>query len=86
MKLTINKNSTEDIKVGDFLIVHDYEESPQIRQIIKYKGDFIGLDVLYGEEGFVEHSLEDLIAEYKKSYDVVIPVKNSDIEIVVGGR
>lgn len=86
MKITINKKENVNVNVGDFLIVHDRGEEPQIRQIVCYQGDYIALDVEIGREGFVAHSIESLINKYKGYYDVVIPVKNSEIEIVVGGR
>lgn len=86
MKLTINKKENEDIKVGDFLIVHDEGCAPEIRQIVKYKGFYIGIDPKDGEWGYDSDSLKDLIEQYKECYAIVIPVKNSEVELVIGGK
>lgn len=86
MKLTINKKEEINIEVGDFFIVQDRGDRPEIRQIVYYHGDYIALDVEIGREGFVADSIEELVEKYKNNFDIVTPVKKSEVELVVGGR
>lgn len=86
MKLTINKKENEGIKVGDFLIIYDEGCTPEVRQIVKYKEFYIGIDNKDGDYGFDSDSLEDLVDHYRESYDVVTIVKNSEVELVIGGK
>lgn len=86
MKITINKREIEEAKVGDFLILQDEGEAPQIRQIVHIEDDYMGLDVVHGVNGFIGNSVEDVVATYKANYDSITLVKHSEVEIVIGGR
>ena len=85
MKLTINKNTDIAVNVGDFLIVYDEGGRQEIRQIVE-SGMYKGLDPMDGTFGYSAYTVDELVRTYKENYDVVIPVKNSDVEITIGGR
>lgn len=86
MKITINKRETEEARVGDFLLIKDDGCEPLIRQIIKVSGKYHALGIEDGTLGFMDNTVKDLVNSYKKSFDSVTVVKNSEIEIIIGGR
>lgn len=86
MKITIENKEPIEIKVGDFLLVHDSGQEPELRQIIEFRDLYVGIDVETGESGFAEDSIEELYKEYIDNYDNVRIVKNSDVEMIIGGR
>lgn len=86
MKITINKREIEEAKVGDFLLINDEGSDTLIRQIIGVSGKYHALDIEDGTLGFMAKTVKDLVNDYNNNFDCVTVVKNSEVELIVGGR
>lgn len=86
MKITIRNEKKEDIKLGDFLIIHDSDGEKLVRQIVKFKDYYFALDVEKGSWGFYKDTIKELYEDYVNTYGKVRVVKNSDVEMIIGGR
>lgn len=85
MKITINIKKDENIEVGDFLVICGGDGEKLVRQIIRFKDWYIGIDIKTGNYGFSKNSIKELYKEYLEVFDEVRLVKNSDVETIIGG-
>ena len=85
MKITINIKKDENIELGDFLVICGSDGEKQVRQIIRFKDWYIGIDIKTGNYGFFKNSIKELYKEYLEVFDEVRLVKNSDVETIIGG-
>lgn len=85
MKITINKKENVKAYVGDLLLISDEGCETLVRQIIEVSGTCYDLDIEDGMVGYTAHTVEDLVNRYKHDYDSVTVVKNSDVEVIIGG-
>lgn len=84
MKITIKDKKEIAVRRGDFILIKD-KQDVMIRQIINYSGKYIAIEVDGGGVGFIAGSIEGLIMRYEELFTSVEIVKNSDVEIIIGG-
>lgn len=85
MILTIKDKKETIAETGDFIIIKT-EQKILARQIIKYSGKYIAINVHDGNAEVISNNIEGLIKKYEIYYPFVEIVKNADVELIIGGE
>ena len=85
MILTIKDEKETIAGTGDFIIIKT-EHEVLVRQIIKYSGKYIAINVHDGNAEVISNNIEGLIKNYETYYSFVEIVKNADAELIIGGE